>query len=719
MGAGAMSLPPLPPGFVLESQASSIPPLPPGFELEDDVRTWDQPGEIVSGSDRARYRAAGIDPDVDPNAGISRGRQFLEGVGASIDATVQGAKQTGTSMAGYFASQNPSLVSSESRAGLQRTMADQQASEVERRRVNSQMSGWGKGGQIAGTIGQIVGPGVILRGAQAASAFLPATIRGNAAQGAVVGAVQPTVSEGERVGGAAMGAVGGAVGAALPGAATAAYRGVSGLAPPIRQAAQTRQAAQVLNQFAADPAALRAGAMNPQVIVPGSLPTLAEASGDVGLAGLQRTLANTPDFGNQLTQRQQANNLARVRAIESGFGGADDVAADAIRTSTRTAELPGLREAKKQVGAEAGRIISWIDRVGNSTRFRGNPDVEQALGTVRNMISVPIDDAGRLSAARGIVSESLNKPRRMSSADFDAVREARRLVISGQQQGREAAEVLRDLRKIKPTSVAAASTINDMSRALKVAERGRPDVASLYETRKYITNTLMSRADGATMEALRGAVKQLDDRIGEVAPSYKQYLTNYASGMREADRVAVGADLLGTGRAVRTATNEPSLTPDAFGRAAGDMDRTVRRATGFNRATATRTLTPEQLKVVDSVRRDLERYSRASTDGKAIGSNTVQNAIGGNSFQSAVGPVGAAMVEPVSGVMMMAVNQMRSKYGERVAALVQEAMLDPARAAEILASVPSGQRSAVVRALAPLLTRSSSVTGVVLPTLAE
>nr|MDQ3040527.1 hypothetical protein [Pseudomonadota bacterium] len=122
---------------------------------------------------------------------------------------------------------------------------------------------------------------------------------------------------------------------------------------------------------------------------------------------------------------------------------------------------------------------------------------------------------------------------------------------------------------------------------------------------------------------------------------------------------------------------------------------------------------------VDAVRRDLERYSRGQTDGKAIGSNTVQNAIGGNSFQSAVGPVGAAVIEPVSGIALLTINQLRKSYGEKVAGIVQEAMLDPARAAEILASVPTNQRAQVVRIAARVIPRVGGVAGVVTPALTE
>lgn len=630
-----MTTPPLPPGFVLEDDA---PPLPPGFVIEQDDRVWDQPRQIVQGTLPARYRAAGIDPDVDPNAGIGRGRKIIEGVGASIDASMQGLKQAGTSAAEYFARSNPSIVPSGARDGLQGMMAQQQAAEVERRRVNSQMDGWGKGGQVLGTVGQIVGPGVALRGRSAAASLLPRTIKGNAAQGAVFGGVQPTVSTQERVGNATFGATAGGAGAAIPRLLGSTYRGLSGLSPAVSQAAQTRQAAGVLNQFAADPAALRSGAMSPQVIVPGSLPTLAEATGDVGLAGLQRTLANTPEFGNELFRRQASNNLARVRAIEGGFGGANASAADALTKARDLDARQILRPIDKLPMSSLDKVITGVNRLGD--KFQAAPAVRDAMAAVKAEL-----------------------PNIRTVGDAHAVRQYIGQLIGGQVEGKAGAK--------------------------------------------------LAKSQLMTVQGL------LDREMRAAYPEWGKFLQNYKGASRQIGQVNVGETLLEKGPNVRAAGDVPILSPAKFAGAAADMDRTVANATNFRRATADKVLTPAQRATVDAVRRDLERYSRASVDGKAIGSNTVQNAIGGNSFQSAVGPVGAAMVEPVSGVAMMALNQMRAKYGERVASLVQEAMIDPARAAEILASVPSGQRGEVVRRVAPLLARASAVVGATSPALTE
>lgn len=477
------------------------------------------------------------------------------------------------------------------------------------------------------------------------------------------------------------------------------------LSPAITRAMQEQQAGNVLRQFASDPQSLVG--IQPQQLVPGSMPTLAEATGDTGLAGLERSLANLPDFGPQLAQRRLANNAARVGAVRSAFNGADNDAAAALRQQTREAEGPVIAEIKRQTGAQGGKITRWIDRTLNSPNFRGNPEVEQSLGRVRQLVTDPLTDADRISAARGVAQDWLSRPR-VRNDDFRHMQEARKLLWRTDANDLTAEELVKELGRLKPKNLSAQAAIKDMQRSLKVAERGKQDVASLYNARKHVTQNLMPKASGETMIALRGAVQQLDKQILEVAPTYKTYLADYAAGMRKADQAAVGAKLLGGSNSARAADDNPVMNA-TFLRRASDMDATTRAATGFGRATASKTLTGDQMTIVDRVRRDLERQARALSDGKAVGSNTVQNAIGGNTLQSAVGPVGAAAVDPASGIAMLAINQLRKTYGERTMAVVQEVMLNPDRAADLLGRLPSKRRQAVMSAIRQLPKVSSSI----------
>lgn len=658
---------------------------------------------------------------LDPTSNMSGPERFGAGVGQSLASTGRGLKQAAAQFGGPLGVMGPiantltggQLFEATGQADVLRQL---QAQETEARALETPLlqTPGGLGGSIVGYGLQTVGPGVALRGTTAGAAFLPATIRGSAAQGAALGAIQP-LATGEDAGDAAanvgLGAVAGGAGTALVRGLGLAARGaarvpdlVRRVSPAATQAMQQRQAAAAIEQLASDPAAVRAAVSRPvQQIVPGSAPTLAEVTRDPGLAMAERSMRTMREYAPDFQARDVARNAARVEFIERTFGGASREAEQAARTAVQEAQGPAIREAIKQTGAETMRVIKGIDRVAKSPRFRNAPLVQQSLSTVRGMLATPLDDAARLSAARGVAQDFLNAPKRMSSADLDKVLEARRLIISAQRAGGASDEVLKEVKKLKPKSMTAQGAIADMSRSLRTAEKGKPDVASLYNARKYVTQTLMRSADPETMTALRGVVKSLDDEIDEVAPTYKQYLRDYAEGMRGANQIGVGARLLETGKATPGEFVEVRLTPGRFIQQTRDMDQFVQRATGFRRARAERTLTPEQLRAVDAVRRDLARFDEVQTARASRNSQTMENALGTASIQSMAGPVGAAMIEPVSGVALMFVNAARKQYGERVGQLIFEALENPTRAAEILAQVPPNQRSRIVQQVAPYL----------------
>lgn len=518
--------------------------------------------------------------------------------------------------------------------------------------------------------------------------------------GAIQAGTQPVVSGDTRLENMVEGGMWGAGGQSV-----ASLLGSAGRVVSRARAGGRDSAAEAIERAASDPATvarLRSGNVE-GAYVPGSAPTTAESTRDIGLAGLERTLRTDPRFAPRFREADEARNLARVSLIRRQFRGATPEDAAAIRTSVAEAQGPAIREAMRQTGAETGKIISWIDRVAKSDQFRGAEKVQAALSNVRQRLAQPIDDKGRLSAARGIVTEFLASPKRMSSADFDAVKEARRIVFSAQNAGSSADEALAAIRKLKPSSVNARSAINDIARALRVTEKGRPDVATLYNTRKDITQTIMPGADPAQVRALKGVVQMIDAQIAKAAPTYKQYLRDYAAGMREADQAQVGATLLGYGMARPSAGVGEELTTQFVNRSR-NMDRVVQSATGFGRARANKVLTPQQLAAVEAVRKDLDRFGYVRGQSRAsLNSITAEASAGQEQLARLAGGVAAAKTGGLSSIAMAAVADMRAKHGERVAELVYQAMQSPDRAAEILAFLPADQRTQIIRQAAPLL----------------
>jgi hypothetical protein len=179
-------------------------------------------------------------------------------------------------------------------------------------------------GNVLGTITSMIGPGAALglagkvgnlpKIAEAGRRFLmPRTVAGAAGTGAATGAVQPVATNESRLFNTGVGAVG----AGLIPAGMVAGKGIKSLFAPFTKGGQEQIAGRALGRFAADPSSL--SRMSGE-IVPGSMPTLADATQDIGIAQLQRTLRNNPDANIAISERMIANQGARTKALQEIAG---------------------------------------------------------------------------------------------------------------------------------------------------------------------------------------------------------------------------------------------------------------------------------------------------------------------------------------------------------------------------------------------------------------
>jgi hypothetical protein len=192
-----------------------------------------------------------------------------------------------------------------------------------------------KGGEVGKKIAYQLGGGEM---AQSTGRLLGASA-GGSALGATTGALAPVTQEGDySQNKLAQIAMGGGVGAVLPGAgalagATGRYVGRAGrsLVEPFTEAGQGRIAGNILSRFS------EGGPMagNVAELVPGSRPTLAQVTGNPGLATLERGIqSSTPQGANAFAERATANAQARGAALEGNIGSnADLLAAKAERAS--------------------------------------------------------------------------------------------------------------------------------------------------------------------------------------------------------------------------------------------------------------------------------------------------------------------------------------------------------------------------------------------------
>lgn len=169
----------------------------------------------------------------------------------------------------------------------------------------------GKVGNFAGNVAMLA-PTALIPGA--------ATIPGAAAIGSVAGMLQPSESTNETLTNTAFGAVASPAGVLLGRGLGAAAQGARGLIDPFTKKGQERVAASTLQQFASNPQQAAQSLRGARELVPGSMPTMAQASKDAGLAQLERTLVNNPETGSALAGQFGAQRAARLKAVQDIAG---------------------------------------------------------------------------------------------------------------------------------------------------------------------------------------------------------------------------------------------------------------------------------------------------------------------------------------------------------------------------------------------------------------
>lgn len=246
------------------------------------------------GGDKAAAQLEADRKQYAPTVGMSGFEKFSAGVGKSVYDTARGLGQ---------------FVGAVSREDVGDARARDKALSD---------TGWGKAGEISGNITQMV-PLAFVPGAN--------TVKGASVIGGLTGLAQQSESTGETMQNAGLGALAGG-GSILAGRGlAAAYQAISGALRPMTKGGQRQIAAELLQTSATNPQAASKRLAGARELVPGSAPTVGQASDDAGLAQLERTLFNKPETAGPLNMRYQAQQAARQKAIGDVAGSAEHRAA--------------------------------------------------------------------------------------------------------------------------------------------------------------------------------------------------------------------------------------------------------------------------------------------------------------------------------------------------------------------------------------------------------
>lgn len=329
-----------------------------------------------------------------------------------------------------------------------------------------------KGGKLGGEIAGTAGTGSVLantaRAAGAAPSFVNALATSGMRAGATPGAVNmlTRVAGGALTGGAAAGLIdpeqagaGAVIGGALPpvlaGAGAVGRKigqSAGSLIKPFTAKGQDEIAGKIVSQFAdGGPTTL-----NRATLVPGSQPTLAEASGNAGLATLQRGVRDIRP--NAFVEREALNAAARNSMFENVAG---DVGQLEFNRASRAVAADGLYG---QALNQANVVPPTPYVKGQVTQLLKRPSINEASRTAQKLAL----ERGEKPAAVG----SIQALHDVKTALDDKIGEAITKNKGGEAKALQATKdkLLDVMEKLSPQYGEARVTYAEMSKPINAME---------------------------------------------------------------------------------------------------------------------------------------------------------------------------------------------------------------------------------------------------------
>lgn len=183
-------------------------------------------------------------------------------------------------------------------------------------------------------------------------------------------------------------------------AGKALWRGTKAAAQGFTKEGQKRIVGTTLSRLATDPKTAAARMEDAAEIIPGSLPTAAQAASDEGLLIAERGLAAAnPRAASLLSRRASEQNTARNAVLNELAG--DEAAITAAREARTSATAP-LRESAIEnaniVGVSTQKILRQLRGVESQPGIRASDVISKSLSEVKNKIATFTNDDGFINA---------------------------------------------------------------------------------------------------------------------------------------------------------------------------------------------------------------------------------------------------------------------------------------------------------------------------------
>ena len=516
--------------------------------------------------------------------------KFVAGYGKAVPDMVRGIGQRlGQGVDAMFSPQKN--LSDLITGGAGKTMSSrlglpQQFDIDEAKRLDAPLMATGAGtvGNVFGNIGAGVGAGAAI------AATLPASIgaMGTAAlTGGALGAAQPTATGdstkvlGVNVGNAALantleGAGLGAGSVAAGQLIGAGYRGVKAVMEPFTAAGPQRIAGRTLQRFADKPSSIANLTNRPTAT--GAQPTLAEQTGDQGIAQLQDSLrAIDPQMANALAARAANNNAARVNTLQSLAG---DSTQKAAAVATRDAVTkPLYQQAQNAAYTIDDKLSALLDR----------PAVQQAMSRAKTLaanqgrtVSFDVNPSNAFSSL-GVPTNSTTKIKGQSLQDLkmamdemltdpasgftgkagNTIRDLRGQLVSWMEEANPA------FKNARESYATLSKPLNGMDTGAEIAKRAMSNTSDLAGNPRMQANALlgMLRDEPGLVQRATGR-KELNALSDVFEPSQMNLLRTVAEETDRAAAVATAGNGPGSATAQRLASQNilrQTIAPNGSG----------------------------------------------------------------------------------------------------------------------------------------------------------
>lgn len=465
---------------------------------------------------------------------------------------------------------------------------------------------------------------------------------------------------------------------------------------------------------------------NVQDYVPNSPVTTGEASGDAGLAGMQRGLRNASGNANPFGDIESQQNLARNQEFDRLAGSEADIeAAKQARNDQTGAQRSQVFEnynndPRTAVGPDSRAFAS--DVRDNMKQFQGadwsNPDTVNQLGDTLSDYGYTLSGKPSASGKAGVITATKTDPVTGQDNSF-SVRVGQNPLPSNVQSGAidlvgktDGHKVLADqIIKNEPTKdsvnpnyaigianrrlASPEGNLSDLQTTMETAKNriqnainiGNPEYA--YALRKDLANdvatTLAQKNGGIDLTdpkkyqryaagQMTDILDSLDTQIDKAAPGYKDYMTKYKEMSQPINQMETMQDIRN-----RTQMNAaPDVQAGVSFLSQPKLTQILRDPDG----SLAKTLTPDQMQGMKNIESDMTRSASLNARNvRPTGSDTAANLESGNM-------VGNFLKEHAASVLMpglQGIGKMVQNIGtEKTQQLLVQAFRDPEVAKQLL-----------------------------------